>query len=147
MVRPFEQCHLALWLVCVELMGIFLDCIVFLAGSFFEGSFAEGVVSAPESLDFVEGRSECLAEEDALMVSLSLAVFVILFLDSEATFWAFLPPPFCIPSLTASPLTSSGLPLDSPTLPFPPSVDLCVSLGLRAVLKKDKPFSSVLLLL
>lgn len=38
--RPLETHHLDLWLVCVELMGIFLDCNVFFAGSFFEESFA-----------------------------------------------------------------------------------------------------------
>lgn len=104
------------------------------------------VVSAPESLDLVEGSSECLAAEDAFEDSLSLAV-VTLVLASEATFWAFFPAPCGIPSLAASPPPSSGLPLASPTPAFPPSVDLRVSLGLRAVLKKDKPFSSVLLLL
>lgn len=104
------------------------------------------VVSAPESLDLVEGSSECLAAEDALEDSLSLAV-VTLVLASEAIFWAFLLVPCGVPSLGASPPTSSGLPLGSPTPAFPPSVDLRFSLGLKAVLKKDKPFSSVLLLL
>lgn len=51
------------------------------------------------------------------------------------------------PSLTASPTPSSGLPFASPAPDFPPSADLRVSLGLRAVLKKDKPLSSVLLFL
>lgn len=131
-------------------MGIFLDCIVFLAGSFFEGSFALAedwaLVSAPESLDFVEGNSECFAAADALKDSLSLAVVTLVW-ASEATFWAFLPAPCGIPSLPASPPPSSGLPLASPTPAFPASADLRVSLGLRAVLKKDKPFSSVLLFL
>lgn len=129
-------------------MGIFLDCIVFFAGSFFEGSFALAedcvVVSAPESLDFVEGSSECLAAADAFEDSLSLAVVTF---ASEATFWAFLPAPCGVTSLAASPAPSSGLPFASPAPAFPPSVDLRVSLGLRAVLKKDKPFSSVLLFL
>lgn len=130
-------------------MGIFLDCIVFLAGSLFERSFAGGWedVSAPEILDFVEGSNECFAVDDALMDSLSLAVLLELFFASEATFWAFLPTPFGIPSLTVSPPTTSEPPLASSTPVFPPSADLCVSLGLRAVLKKDNPFSSALLLL
>lgn len=131
-------------------MGIFLDCIVFLAGSFFEGSFALAedwvVVSAPESLFFVEGSSECLAAADALEDSLSLAVLTLVW-ASEAAFWAFLLAPCGIPSFAASPTTSSGLPLASAAPAFPPSVDLRVSLGLRAVLKKDKPLSSVLLFL
>lgn len=104
------------------------------------------VVSAPHSLDFVEGSSECLTAEDALEDSFSLAA-VTLVLTSEGTFWVFLPAPCRTPSFAASPPPSSGLPLASPTPAFPPSVDLRVSLGLRAVLKKDKPFSSVLLLL
>lgn len=69
---------MALWLVCEELMGIFLDCMIFLAGSFFEASFAlaeaEVAGSAPESLGFVAGASECFAAADALEDSLSLAV-------------------------------------------------------------------------
>lgn len=149
-IRPLKESHLALWLVCVELMGIFLDCIVFLAGSFFEGSFALAadlpVVSAPESLDLVEGSSECLAAADTLEDSLSLAVVTLVW-ASEATFWAFLLAPFGIPSLATSPPPSSGLTLASPAPAFPPSADLRVSLGLRAVLKKDKPLSSVLLFL
>lgn len=149
-IRPLKECHLALWLLCEELIGIFLDGIVFLAGSFFEGSFALAedwlAVSAPESLDFVEGSSECLAAADAFEDSLSLAV-VPLAWASEAALWAFLLAPCGIPSLDASPAPSSGIALASPTPAFPPSADFRVSLGLRAVLKKDKPLSSVLLLL
>ena len=134
----------------MEPIGIFLDCIVFLAGSFFEGSFALAddwlLVSAPESLDFVEGSSECLAALDTLEDSFSLAVLTFVW-ASEAAFWAFLLAPCVIPSFAASPPTSSGLPLASAAPAFPPSVDLRVSLGLRAVLKKDKPLSSVLLFL
>lgn len=124
-------------------MGIFLDCIVFFAGSFLEGSLAlaEGcaAVSAPDGLDFVD-----LAAADALEDSLSLAVLGFVW-ASGATFWAFFPAPCGAPSFAASPPTSSALPLASPA-PVLPSVDLRVSLGLRAVLKKDKPFSSALLL-
>lgn len=134
----------------MELIGIFLDCIVFLAGSFFEGSFALAedwvVVSAPDSLDFVEGSSECLAALDTLEDSLSLAVLTLVW-ASEAPFWAFLLAPCGIPSFAVSPPTSSGLPLASAAPAFPPSLDLRVSLGLRAVLKKDKPLSSILLFL
>lgn len=100
------------------------------------------VVSASESFDFVEGSSECLAAVDTLDDSLSLAVVTLVW-ASEATFWAFLG----FPSLAASPPPSSELALASPTPAFPPSADLRVSLGLRAVLKKDKPLSSVLLFL
>ena len=142
------QHHLDLWLDCVELMGIFLDCIVFLAGSFFERSFALAedwaVVSAPESLDFVEGSRECLAAADAFEDSLSLAVVTLVW-ASEAPFWAFLLAACWPPSLAASPTLSSGLPLASAVPDFPPSADLRVSLGLRADLKKDRPLSSVLL--
>lgn len=102
------------------------------------------LVSAADTLDFVEGSSECLAATEALEDSLSLAVVALVW-ASEATF--FLPAPFGIPSLAASPPPSSGLPLASPTPAFPLSLGLRVSLGLRAVLKKDKPLSSVLLFL
>lgn len=146
-IRSSKEHHLDLWLVWVELMGIFLDCIVFLAGSFFWGSFeleedwVDG--SAPESLDFVDGSSECLVAADAFEDSLSLAVVTLVW-ASDATLGLFL---LGAPSLTASPTLSSGLPFASPAPDFPPSADLRVSLGLRAVLKKDKPLSSVLLFL
>lgn len=91
----------------------------------------------------MEGSSECLAEADALEDSLSLAVLV---LDSEATHNVFLLAPCGTPSLDALPL-SSGLPFPSPAPALPLSLGFRVSLGLRAVLKKDKPLSSVLLLL
>lgn len=96
-----------------------------------------GVVSTAESLDFVEGSRECLAAADAFVDSLSLAIITLAWVS------AFLLAPCGIPSLAGSKATSSGL----PTPAFPPSEDLRVSLGLRAVLKKDKPLSSVLLLL
>lgn len=89
----------------------------------------------------MDGSSEFLAEADALEDSLSLAVLTLV---SEA---GFLPAPCGIPSLDALPPLSSGLPLPSPTPALPLSLGLRVSLGLRAVLKKDKPLSSVLLLL
>lgn len=88
-----------------------------------------------------------MAEDDAFTDSLSLAVLLELLLASEATFGAFLPTPFGIVSLTLSPPATSEIPFASSAPVFAPSADLGASLGLRAVLKKDKPFSSALLLL
>lgn len=102
------------------------------------------IVCAPESLDFVEGSSECLAAADTLEVSLPLAVDAFVW-ASEATFWAFLLATRAVASTAKSAAPSSGIPLPSPTPVFPLSPGLRVSLGLRAVLKKDKPLSSVLL--
>lgn len=85
-----------------------------------------------------------MAELDALEDSLSLAVLA---LDSKATHNVFLLAPCGTPSLDALPPLSSGLPFPSPAPTLPLSLGFRVSLGLRAVLKKDKPLSSVLLLL
>lgn len=92
----------------------------------------------------MEDSSECLAAADALVGPWSLVV-VTLFWDSEATFWAFLLAPRATTSLKPSPAQSSGMLLVSPTPAFPLSPALRVSFVLRAVLKKDKPLSSVLL--
>lgn len=128
---------MGLWLVCVELMGIFLDSGGFFAGSFFKGSF----VPAEDWADF--------AEVDALADSLSLAALELLW-ASEAALWPFLIAPCGVPCLAASPPPSSELPFASAAAAapaFPPSVNLRGSFGLRAVLKKDMPLSSVLLFL
>lgn len=90
----------------------------------------------------MEGNSEFLVAADTLEDSLSLAV-VTLFGSSKPAFWAFLLAPPESVSLVAS--SSSGLPFGCPGSGFPLSLGLRFSLGLRAVLKKDKPLSSVLL--
>lgn len=98
---------------------------------------AEDGVCASRGLDFDEGSREFLAAPGTLEDSLSLAALC----RSEPAFKTFL----LAARWAASPVFSSGIAFASPAPDFPLSPGLRFSLGLRAVLKKDRPLSSVLL--